>query len=134
MDKDGMKVLVANVLAAQNKVGSTTAKKVELGLMTVDEYCDIIADKVIETNEQYGLHLMLSDSELAKDAVHHDVSVGDFNDVRHKVIYNAIKTLVDGGESVDGIKVIAQLKADKTIEDAGGAEYITALLQGIGEQ
>lgn len=51
----------------------------------------------------------------------------DFYDTRHNYIYDAIKTLYEDRKAIDVLTLSNQLKAEKRLEEIGGAAYLTEL-------
>jgi replicative DNA helicase len=78
--------------------------------------------------EQSTLGAML----LERDAVARAVELlgrDDFYRENHRLIFNAVTSLFDRGEPVDLITVVEDLRRRGQLEKAGGAAYITALIE-----
>ena len=55
----------------------------------------------------------------------------EFYAERHSLIYQAVQGLKSEGQGVTVLTVADRLKAEKRLADAGGIEYVSALLDGV---
>jgi replicative DNA helicase len=53
----------------------------------------------------------------------------DFYRRDHRLVYRAVRTLIDGGQPADAVTVAEWLSAQKLLEDAGGLEYLGRLVR-----
>ncbi|MGZ5081542.1 MAG: replicative DNA helicase [Usitatibacter sp.] len=71
--------------------------------------------------------LLISNDSL--DRIAETVRHEDFGVANHAVIFAAITGLIERGQPADVISVMNQLRADGTLAQVGGLEYLTALLE-----
>jgi replicative DNA helicase len=76
------------------------------------------------------LGAMLIDAE-AFPVVEHLVHVEDFYKVAHQKIFEAILSLYRSGQSVDLIALVDELRGRGTLEQSGGAAYISRLTSAV---
>lgn len=72
---------------------------------------------------------------ILKPDVLHDVSVTVFSDSfyadKHRLIYEAITQIFSKGDPIDVVTVAARLKDQQQLERAGGASYLTDLIETV---
>ena len=61
------------------------------------------------------------------NAQRQDIPASAFYQTRHKLAWDAMRRLIDQGQTVDIVTLTSQLRTDGTIEKAGGAAYISEL-------
>jgi len=81
--------------------------------------------------EKAALGSMLIDREAA-DKLLAKLTVGDFYDDKHRLIFEALKKLRAKGEVPDLLTVTDALRSSKSLTKAGGAAYISALANSVG--
>lgn len=72
--------------------------------------------------------LTLMTVEHSLETVSNDLTAEHFFAERHKTIYKAIKTLSAQNKPYDGVFVLQQLQTSRTLELAGGEEYLTKIM------
>ncbi|MFK7997829.1 MAG: replicative DNA helicase [Granulosicoccus sp.] len=79
--------------------------------------------------EQAVLGVLMLEANEAFDKVSEAVSEGDFYQYSHKLIYRAISTLAVEGRHPDVVTVTGWLQTHGDLEDAGGLNYVGALVE-----
>jgi len=80
--------------------------------------------------EQAVLGAMMLEKEAVSKALQY-LEQGDFYSTQHQVIFGAMVELFNEAQPVDQLSVIDRLKRDNKLELAGGAYYITGLVESI---
>jgi replicative DNA helicase len=80
--------------------------------------------------EQAVLGALMVDRELAP-IVSEIVRTADFYAPHHATIYSAILSLYERGEPIDKVSVSEELRRRKVLDDVGGVDYISQLLNTV---
>lgn len=81
-------------------------------------------------SEQSVLGALMLDAE-ALDSVTDVLTADVFFDCRHRAIFAAMLRLGAGKSPIDPLTVFGELQASQQAEDAGGLQYLTALLHSV---
>jgi len=73
------------------------------------------------------LGAMLLSADAAGLAVEEQLMPDDFYKPAHVTIFEAIRSLISGGEAIDPVTVGEELRRNKVLEDTGGLDYLVEL-------
>ena len=76
--------------------------------------------------ERSLLGAIIQDSSIFPDILE-KLSIQDFYDKRHALIYGAMKRLSDHNQQIDLLTVTSELRNQKILKDIGGAPYLADL-------
>ena len=82
-------------------------------------------------SEQAVLGALLADNT-AYDDISNVISVGDFSQISHRLIFAELEDLIRRGEHADIITLLEALKKKNLAEEAGGMAYLVALTTNAG--
>lgn len=80
--------------------------------------------------EQAALASMLLDAEAARIASE-QLLADDFNTPEHRTIFLAAKSILEDGDALDEVTLVARLKKEKQLGPAGGHEYVRKLAAAV---
>ena len=75
--------------------------------------------------------ILLSEQAHYTFVVEEELRARDFYRSRHRVVFEAMLQLFDGGTEIDVLSVVEQLKSTGSLEDAGGADEVEELVTAV---